>query len=76
MLKTTERVDFSCHKLSDFFESINEFEWANIYLRYLNQIKTAEGEKELAERVLLAEKEKKMDLERWYQKINYCTRAT
>ena len=36
---------FSCHKLSDFFESINEFEWANIYLRYLNQIKTAEGEK-------------------------------
>ena len=49
---------FSCHKLSDFFESINEFEWANIYLRYLNQIKTAEGEKELAERVLLAEKEK------------------
>ena len=59
---------FSCHKLSDFFESINEFEWANIYLRYLNQIKTAEGEKELAERVLLAEKEKKMDLERMVSK--------
>ena len=59
---------FSCHKLSDFFESINEFEWANIYLRYLNQIKTAEGEKELAERVLLAEKEKKMDLERMISK--------
>ncbi len=59
---------FSCHKLSDFFESINEFEWANIYLRYLNQIKTAEGEKELAERVLFAEKEKKMDLERMVSK--------
>jgi signal transduction histidine kinase/DNA-binding response OmpR family regulator len=33
-------------------------------LKYLNKVKTSEGEKELVEKISLAEKEKKIDLER------------
>lgn len=55
---------YSCYRLTDFFESIERYKLANEYLKYLNKIKSAEGEKELAERILLAEKEKKIDLER------------
>ena len=55
---------YSCYKLSDFFESIERYDWANPYLKYINKIKMAEGDKELNERILLAEKEKKIDVER------------
>ena len=55
---------YSCYKLSDFFESIERYDWANPYLKYINQIKMAEGDRELNERILLAEKEKKIDVER------------
>ena len=55
---------YSCYKLSDFFESIERYDWANPYLKYINKIKMAEGDRELNERILLAEKEKKIDVER------------
>ena len=54
----------SCYKLSNFFESIDRYQLANQYLKYLNKVKTSEGEKELVEKISLAEKEKKIDLER------------
>ena len=54
----------SCYKLSNFFESIDRYQLANQYLKYLNKVKAFENEKELAEKVSLAEKEKKIDLER------------
>jgi len=54
----------SCYKLSNFFESIDRYQLANQYLKYLNKVKAFEDEKELAEKVSLAEKEKKIDLER------------
>ena len=54
---------YSCYKLSDFFESIDRYDWANPYLKYINKIKMAEGDRELNERILLAEKEKKIDVE-------------
>ena len=57
-------IIYSCYKLSDFFESIDRYQLANQYLKYLNKIKSSEGEKELAEKISLAEKEKKIDLER------------
>ena len=55
---------YSCYKLADFFESIERYDFANPYLKYLNKIEMAEGEKELNQKILLAEKEKKIDLER------------
>ena len=55
---------YSCYKLSDFFESIERYDFANPYLKYINKIGMAEGEKELNQRIMLAEKEKKIDLER------------
>lgn len=54
----------SCYKLSNFFESIDRYQLANKYLKYLNKVKAFENEKELAEKISLAEKEKKIDLER------------
>jgi len=54
----------SCYKLSNFFESIDRYQLANQYLKYLNKVKVFEDEKELAEKISLAEKEKKIDLER------------
>ncbi len=57
-------IIYSCYKLSDFFESIDQYEVANKYIKYLNKVKSSEGEKELAEKISLAEKEKKIDLER------------
>ena len=55
---------YSCYKLSDFFESIERYDFANPYLKYINKIGMAEGEKELNQRIMLADKEKKIDLER------------
>jgi signal transduction histidine kinase/CheY-like chemotaxis protein len=55
---------YSCYKLSDFFESIERYDWANPYLKYINKIEMSEGDRELNERILLAEKEKKIDVER------------
>ena len=54
---------YSCYKLSDFFESIERYDWANPYLKYINKIKMAE-ETENSTKILLAEKEKKIDVER------------
>ena len=36
---------YSCYKLSDFFESIERYDFANPYLKYINKIGMAEGEK-------------------------------
>ena len=60
----TRGLIYSCYKLSDYFESENNFNKANFYLKYLNKIESAQGQKELTERILLAEKENKIGVER------------
>ena len=60
----TRGLIYSCYKLSDYFESENNFNKANSYLKYLNKIESAQGQKELTERILLAEKENKIGVER------------
>ena len=60
----TRGLIYSCYKLSDYFESENNYNKANFYLKYLNKIESAQGQKELTERILLAEKENKIGVER------------
>ena len=60
----TRGLIYSCYKLSDYFESENNFNKANFYLKYLNKIESAQGQKDLTERILLAEKENKIGVER------------
>ena len=38
---------YSCYKLADFFESIERYDFANPYLKYINKIEMAEGEKRI-----------------------------
>ena len=51
---------YSCYKLADFFESIERYDFANPYLKYINKIEMAEGEKRIKSEDSLAEKEKKL----------------
>lgn len=57
-------IKIGCLKLSSFYESQGDYKKSSIYLKYLNKIKTLQGEEELKARIELADQEKQLLIEK------------
>ena len=53
-------IKIGCIKLSNFYESRGNYKKSSLYLKYLNKIKTLQGEAELKARIELADQEKQL----------------
>jgi signal transduction histidine kinase/DNA-binding NarL/FixJ family response regulator len=57
-------IKIGCLKLSTFYEARGDYKNSSIYLKYLNKIKTLQGEAELKARIELADQEKQLFIEK------------
>lgn len=57
-------IKIGCLKLSSLYESQGDYKKSSIYLKYLNKIKTLQGEEELKARIELADQEKQLLIEK------------
>ena len=53
-------IKIGCLRLSTFYESRGDYKKSSLYLKYLNKIKTLQGEAELKARIELADQEKQL----------------
>ena len=57
-------IKIGCLKLSSLYESQGNYKKSSLYLKYLNKIKTLQGEEELKARIELADQEKQLLIEK------------
>ena len=57
-------IKIGCLRLSTFYESRGDYKKSSLYLKYLNKIKTLQGEAELKARIELADQEKQLLIEK------------